>query len=115
MKKNETKLTVEVYESIINDLVKDIVELKRQQGETIDRISVIKDVLNTYKAQLKDVKKNIAKTKKTLRTEKSNLRNINNTLNTRNHSIVELNYAIKAEEERTIDLNEYSIEQPKRR
>lgn len=115
MEKKETKLTTEVYESIMDDLIKDVVQQKKEQGETINRISVIKEVLITYKAQLKEVKKNISKTKKTLRTEKSNLRKINDTLNTRNHSITELNYAITSEEERTIDLNEYSIEQPKRR
>jgi len=115
MEKNETKLTAEIYEEIIDTLVKDIVKLKRQQGETVSKISVTKEALIAYKNQLKQAKKNIRITRNRLRTEKSNLRRINDTLNTRNHSITELNYAITSEEERTIDLNEYSIEQPKRR
>lgn len=115
MEKNETKLTAEVYENIIDTLVRDIVKLKKQQGETINKISITKEALIAYKKQLKEAKKNIRVTKTRLRTEKSNLRRINDTLNTRNHSITELNYAITSEEERTIDLSEYSIEQPKRR
>ena len=108
MEKNETKLTAEVYESIIDTLVRDVVKLKREQGETISKIAVEKETLNSLKTELK-------KLKKAIKSSKTNLRRINDTLNTRNHSITELNYAITSEEERTIDLNEYSIEQPKRR
>ena len=42
MEKNETKLTAEVYESIIDTLVRDVVKLKREQGETISKIAVEK-------------------------------------------------------------------------
>lgn len=115
MQKNEIKLTAEVYESIVDALVRDVIKLKREQGEIISKITVEKETLIAYKKQLKEAKKNLRTTKKVLRTEKSNLRKINDTLNTRNHSITELNYAITSEEERIIDLNEYSIEQPKRR
>ena len=115
MENNQTKLTAEVYGSIVDGLVKDIVRLKKQQGETINRISVTKEALIAYKNQLKQAKKNIRVTKTRLRTEKNNLRRINDTLNTRNHSITELSYAISDEQERTIDLSEYSLEQTKRR
>ena len=47
--------------------------------------------------------------------EKNNLRRINGTLNVKKYSIAELNCAITSEKEKTIDLNEYSIKQPKRR
>ena len=115
MEKNETKLTAEVYGNVVDTLVRDVVRLKKEQGETINKISITKEALIAYKEQLKQAKKNIKESKKDLKTQKSNLRRINDTLNTRNHSITELNYAITSEEERTIDLNEYSIEQPKRR
>lgn len=115
MERQETKLTAEVYENVVDGLVRDIVRLKREQGETIDRISVTKEALIAYKKELKQAKKNIRISRKSLKTEKSNLRRINDTLNTRNHSITELNYAITSEEERTVDLNEYSLEQAKKR
>ncbi|MBQ2946823.1 MAG: hypothetical protein IJE04_03115 [Bacilli bacterium] len=115
MEKNETKLTSEVYESIMDVLVRDIVELKKQQGEAISKVSIEKEALIYYKKILKQAKMNVKLSRDRLRTEKKNLRKINDTLNTRNNSITELNYVITLEEEKTIDLNEYSIEQTKRR
>jgi len=112
MEEREIKLTTDVYESTVNALVSDILRLKKQQGETIDRISIEKEALIAFKKQLKS---NIRLSKKTLKNQKRELEIINDTLNNRNHSITELNYAITAEEERTIDLNDYSVEQPKRR
>ena len=115
MEEREIKLTTDVYESTVNALVSDILRLKKQQGETIDRISIEKEALIAFKKQLKQLKSNSRLSKKTLKNQKRELEIINDTLNNRNHSITELNYAITAEEERTIDLNDYSVEQPKRR
>lgn len=115
MAKNETNLTVDLYENIINTLVNDVVKLKKEQGETISKISVEKEVLVTLKKQLKETKKEIRTARKSLRVGKSNLRNINSDLRTRKHSIAELNYSIGLEEPVVIDLDEYAINQPKRR
>ena len=107
MKKNnnETLLTEELYEEIVSNVVKDIVSLKKEQAESLSKISIQKEALKNLNDQLKLLKKNIKTNKKTLRTEQSNLRKINNKLNNKNNRIVELNNSFVTEEESYIDLN----------
>ena len=108
MNKNETLLTQELYESIVQNTVREIVTLKQEQGETLNRISIEKETLKKLIEQLKLLKKDIKASKKTLRSEKSSLRNINESLNIKNTRIGELNNSFVTEEESYIDLNSFS-------
>jgi len=112
---NETVLTTQIYENLIAKLTGDIIRLKKEQGQTITEIEAQKEALKILKVQLKQTKKEISITKTKLSLQKKSLRAINGTLKTRHNSVNELNFAIASEEEQVIDINRYSIEQPKRR
>lgn len=112
---NEMVLTTEVYENLISGLTGAIVRLKKQQGQTITEIEAQKEALKILKEQLKQTKGEIKARRKKLKLQKKSLRAINGTLKTRHNSVNELNFAIASEEEQVIDINKYSIEQPKRR
>ena len=112
---NETVLTTQIYENLITKLTRDIIRLKKAQGQTITEIEAQKEALKILKEQLKQTKKEIRITSRKLSLKKKSLRAINGTLRVRNNSVMELNSAITSEEDQVIDLNRYSLEQAKRR
>ena len=89
--------------------------LKKEQGESLDKISIEVDTLKRLKTELKVLKKNLRTSKKNLSREKNNLRDINESLNQRNHTITDLNYKFIVEEINPIDLDEFSIKEHKKR
>ncbi|MBR6690699.1 MAG: hypothetical protein IKL65_05150 [Bacilli bacterium] len=106
--KNEILLTSELFESIVDDISKEMVELKKQQGSTVKTINVEKELLKSLKSKLKEIKKDIRETRLIIRSQKRNLRNINNGLTTKKNNIIELENTFVTEEESYIDLNLYS-------
>lgn len=111
----ESLLTNELYEIIIEKLVKDMVELKQDKDSTLSRISIEKEVLKELKEQLKLIKKNIKNSKRNLRIEKNKLININDKLNEKNHTITDLNYKYISEFDYCVDTSEYIEPEPKKR
>ena len=103
--KNETLLTSEVYASIVERMTNEIIELKKSQGETIDRISAEKEVLKRLKQELKQIKTDICISKKSLNSSKKELRTINNNLVARNNTLVKVSTDFLVSKESYVDLN----------
>ena len=107
-KKKDTLLTEDIYTTIVDKMTKQIIEFKKQQGISIDQISVEKEVLNNLKSQIKKLKKEVNMSKKRLRSEKSELRRINDNLKVRNNILSDVNEEFLLSGESYIDLNQYS-------
>ena len=97
MENNETLLTNELYESIMQNLIKEVVDLKKSQSDTISRLAI---QIETLKA----LKKDIRITRRKIRENKSNLRTINEELSKKNHIVSDLNYSFITEGDSYIDL-----------
>lgn len=117
MEKNETLITAEVFETIVNQVTREMSELKIKQGNTINSIANEKEILKSLKTKLKSIKKDIRETKTNIRSEKRNLRTINNALDTRRNNIIDLENSFVREEETYVDLNVFSNSEnsPKKR
>lgn len=107
MENNETLLTNELYESIINQLTKEVVDLKKSQSDTISSLQVQIEILKSLKQQLKSIKREIKTSKKRIYKDKSNLRLINEELSKKNHIVSDLNYSFITEGDSYIDLDAF--------
>ena len=108
-KDNEVLLTDEVYTSIIEKTVREILELKKQQGETLDSISASKEVLKKLKVELLKTKRAIKSSKKNLREEQRKLSKINNDLSIRNSVLMRTNSEFLLGEERYINPQDFNF------
>ena len=107
MENNETLLTNELYESIIGDLIKEVVDLKKAQNDTISSLYTRIEILKSLKVKLKSIKKDIKESKKKISKDKASLRIINNKLNQKNKCVVDLNSNFITEGESYIDVNSF--------
>ena len=107
MKKNEVVLTEEIFQNIQNKVIGEIIELKKEQGIFIDKITVQQEVLHSLKNELKQLKGKIRENKKSLNNKKRKLSRINRELSRKNNSIIEVNSNFIDEEEKTINLNDF--------
>lgn len=107
MEKNEVVLTEEIFQNIQNKVIGEIIELKKEQGVYIDKITVQQEVLHSLKNELKQLKGKIRANKKSLNSEKRKLSKINKELSRKNNSIIEVNSNFIDEEEKTINLNNF--------
>lgn len=114
IEETEVTLTSSVYENIIEQLVNEVVRLKKEKGEKISRIDILTETLKSLKKEFKNIKIKIKDARKDLKEEKHNLSMIIEELNQKNHSITDLNYRFIENEECRIDLEEYGLTNKKR-
>lgn len=107
MENNETLLTNELYESIMQNLIKDVVDLKKSQSDTISNLDIQIEMLKSLKKQLKSIRKDIRSTKRKIHENKSYLSSINEKLNQKNHIVMDLNYSFITEGDSYINLESF--------
>lgn len=113
--KEEILLTELIYKKIMEEKVAELMSLKQNQGETINNITIEKEVLKALRDKLKQTKKDIRRSKNKLNNYKSDLRNINKNLKKENENVKILSTEFITEDESYIDLNCFYNEQPKKR
>lgn len=115
MENQETLLTNELYESIMNKLTKEVVELKKSQSDAISSLQLKIEILKSLKKQLKETKKDIRMTRRKIHETKSSLSSINEQLNHKNHIVADLNYSFITEEDCYINPQEFLEDGAKKR
>ena len=97
MANQEILLTNELYESIRQSLINEVVDLKKAQGDAISNLDIQIEMLKSLKKQLKSIKRDIRSTKRKIHENKSRLSSINEKLNQKNHIVIDLNYSFITE------------------
>jgi len=115
-KQTETLLTSELYSTIVEKTTGEILELKQNQGETINNIKTQKEILKSLRKELKKLKKEIRLNKRVLRTEKVNLTRINDAMDVRHTVLTKVNREFLLSEEAFVNINEcLNLKKPKQK
>jgi hypothetical protein len=105
--KEQTALTQEVYEEILQGTKTKITELKVEQNEHSNKISQQLQYLRELRAEYKQTGKKIKLTKRALKEEKRKLHKTDNKMRHQSGLITKLNKAFITEGEKLINVDKY--------